>query len=74
LHAEKRIVSEHAADRVGYHTRFVKPFVNPAQNNSLLEGYWVKAVTKLSSKLVEMKRTAITLVRLLINKERSLGD
>ena len=48
LHGEERVVFENAANMVRYHTWFVNPFVKPAENDSLLEGYWVKAATKLS--------------------------
>ena len=59
---------------VPYHTQFVNPFVKPAENDSLLEGYWVKPARKLGWGDVEMGRAAMTFVSLLIEKERSIGD
>ena len=59
---------------VRYHTWFVNPFVKPAANDSLVEGYWVKAATKLGWGDVEMEMTAMSLVYLVIYKERRIGD
>ena len=74
LHGEERVVFENAANMVRYHTWFVNPFVKPAENDSLLEGYWVKAATKLGWGDVEMGRAAMSFVCLLIYKERRVGD
>ena len=74
LSGEERIIFENAANMVRYHTWFVNPFVKPAENDSLLEGYWVKAARKLGWGDVEMGRAAMTFVSLLIEKERSIGD
>ena len=68
LHGKERIVFENAANMVRYHIWFVNPFVKPAENDSLLEGYWVKAATKLGWKDVEMGRAAMNFVCLLIYK------
>ena len=53
---------------VRYHTGFVNPLVKPAENDSLLEGYWVNAATKLGCGDVEMGKEAMTFVSLLIAK------
>jgi len=45
LNGDARIVFENAADMVRYHTWFVNPFVNPAENNTRLERYWPQAAT-----------------------------
>ena len=74
LSGEERIVFENAANMVQYYTWFVNPFVKPAGNDSLLEGYWVKAATKPGWRHVEMGRAAMTFVSLLIDKERPIGD
>ena len=74
LSGEKRIVFENAANIVWYHTWFVDPFVKPAENDLLLEDYWVKAATKLGWRHVERGRAAMTFVSLLIDKERPIGD
>ena len=74
LHGEERVVFENAANMVLYHPWFVNPFVKPAENDSLLEGYWVKAATKLGWGDVEMGRAAMSFVCLLIYKERRVGD
>ena len=47
LHADEWIVFENAANMILSHTWFVNPFVKPAENDTLLEGYGVKAATKL---------------------------
>ena len=39
LHGQGRIVFENAANIVWYHTWFVNPFVKPAENHSLMDGY-----------------------------------
>ena len=54
LSGEERIVFERATNIVRYYTWFVNPFVKPAENDSLLEGYWVKAATKLDWRHVEI--------------------
>ena len=59
LHGEERVVLENAANRVWYHTWFVNPFVMPTANDAFLEGYSVKAATKLGWGDVEMGRAAI---------------
>ena len=74
FHGEKRVVFENAANIVQYHTWFVNPFLKPAENHSLLEGYWVKAATKLDWGDVEMGRAAMSFVCLLIYKERRVGE
>jgi len=53
---------------IRYHTWFVNPFVKPAENDTLLEGYLVKAATKLGWRNIEMRKVAMTFVSLLINK------
>ena len=68
LHGLKRIVFENAANMVRYHTWFVHSFLKPTENDSLLEGYWVNAATKLGCGDVEMGREAITFVSFLIAK------
>jgi hypothetical protein len=68
LHGEERIVFENAANMVRYHTWFVNPFVKPAENDTLLESYWVKAATKLGWGTIEMGKSAMTFVSLLIDK------
>jgi hypothetical protein len=72
LHGDERIVFENAADMVRYHTWFVNPFVKPAENDTLLESYWVKAATKLGWRDIEMRRPAMTFVSLLINEIRPI--
>lgn len=62
LHGEERVVFENAANMVRYHTWFVNPFVKPAENDTLLESYWVKAATKLGWRDVEMGKPAMTFV------------
>ena len=47
LSPEERIIFENGANMVRYHTWIVNPFVKPAENDSLLEGYCVKAARKL---------------------------
>ena len=74
LHREGRVFFEDAANMVRYHTWFVNPFVKPAENDSLLEGYWVNAATKLGWEDVEMGRVAMSFVCLLIYQERRVGD
>ena len=74
LHGEERIVFENVANMVRYHTWFVNPFVKPAENDSLLEGYWVKAATKLGLEDVEIGRAAMSVVCLLIYKDSGIGD
>ena len=74
LHGEERIVFENTANMVRYQTWFVNHFVKPAENDSLLEGYWVKAATKLGWEDVEMGRAAMSFVCLPIYKERRVGD
>ena len=74
LHGEERIVFENVANMVWYHTWFVNPFLKPAENVSLLEGYWVKAATNLGWEDVEMGRAAMSFVCLLIYKEHRVGD
>ena len=74
LHGDERIVFENAANMVRYHTWFVNPFVKPAENDLLLEDYWVKAATKLGWGDVEMGRAAMSFVCLLICKARHVGD
>jgi len=73
-HCDEMIACENVANMVCYHTWFVNPFVKLAKNDSLLECPWVKAVPKLGWRHVEMKKTAITFVSLLINKEGPIGD
>ena len=69
LHGEERIVVlENTANMVRYHRWFVDPFVKPAENDCLLEGYWVNAATKLGWGDMEMAREAMTFVSLLIAK------
>ena len=68
LHGEERIVLENTANMVRYHTWFVNPFIKPAEKDSLLEGYWVNAATKLGWGDVEMEMEAMTFVSLLIAK------
>ncbi|KAG0125455.1 hypothetical protein HOY82DRAFT_616507 [Tuber indicum] len=43
LHGEQRIVFENAANMVRYHTWFINPLVKPAENDTLLESYWLKS-------------------------------
>ena len=74
LSGEERVVFENAANMVRYYTWFVNPFVKPAENDSLLEDYWVKAATKLGWRHVEMGRAAMTFVSLLIDKDPPIGD
>ena len=74
LHGEERVVFQDAASVVRYHTWFVNPFVQPTQNDSLLEGYWVKGATKLGWGDVEMGKAAMSFVCLLIYKQRRVGD
>ena len=74
LHAEERVVFEHAGNMVRYQTWFVNPFVKPAESELLLEGNWLKAATKLGWGDVEMGRAAMSCVCLLIYKERRVGD
>ena len=74
MSGEERIIFENAANMVRYHTWFVNPVVKPAENDSLLEGYWVKAARKQGWENIEMGRAAMTFVSLLIEKERSIGD
>ena len=74
LHGEQRIVFEKTANMVRYHTWFVNPFLKPGENDSHLEGSWVKASTKLGWEDVQMGRAAISFVCLLIYKERRVGD
>ena len=47
LHGEESVVIENMANMVRYHAWFVNPFVKPAENYSLRQGYGVKAATKL---------------------------
>jgi len=47
LYGDERIVFENAANIIRYHIQFVHPFVKPAENDTLLEVYWVKAATQL---------------------------
>ena len=47
LNGEERIILENVANMVRYNTWFVNPFVKPAENDSLLEGYWVNAAALL---------------------------
>jgi len=54
LHGDERIVFEKATNMIWYHTWFVNPFVKPDENDTLLEGYWVKAPTKFSWRNIEM--------------------
>ncbi|KAG0132545.1 hypothetical protein HOY82DRAFT_606659 [Tuber indicum] len=63
LHGEGRIVFENTADMVLYHTWFVNPFVKPAENDALLESYWVKGATKLGWRDVEMGKSAMTFLK-----------
>ncbi|KAG0125163.1 hypothetical protein HOY82DRAFT_616988 [Tuber indicum] len=74
LHGEEKIVFENTADMVRYHTWFVNPFVKPAENDALLESYWVKAATKLGWRDVEMGKSAMTFVYRLIIKEHPILD
>ena len=74
LHGEERIVFENGANMVRYHTWFVNPFVKPAEHDLLLEGYWVKAASKLGWEDVEMGRAALSVVCLLFYKEHTVGD
>ena len=74
LHGEERVVFENAAKMVRYHKWFVNPFVKPAENDSLLQGYWVKAATKLGWGDPEMGSAAMSFVCLLIYKERRIRD
>jgi hypothetical protein len=74
LHGEERIIFENAANMVRYHTWFVNPFVKPAENDTLLEGYWAKAARKLGWGNRVMERRAMTFVSLLIDNERPIGD
>ena len=60
LHSVERVVFENAANIVRYHTWFVNSFLKPAENDSLLEGYWVKAATKLGWRNVERGRGAMS--------------
>ena len=70
LHGEQRIVFENAANMVRYHTWFVNLFVKPAENDTLLESYWVKAAIKLGWRNIEMSKAAMTFVGLRIDKNR----
>ena len=72
LHGDERIVFENAANMVWYHTWFVNPFVKPAENDTLLESYWVKAATKLGWTNIDMRKAAMTFVSLRNNKERPI--
>ena len=74
LHGEGRIVFENAANMVWDRIWFVNPFIKLAENDSLLEGYWVTAATKLGWEDVEMRRAAMSFGCLLIYKERCIGD
>ena len=73
LSGEERIIFENAANMVRYHTWFVNPFVKPAENNSLLEDYWVTTARKQVWGEVELERAAMTFVSRLIEKERPIG-
>ena len=68
LHVDESKVFENAANIIRYHTWFVNPLVKPAENDTLLEGYWVMAATKLGWRNIEMRKAAMTFVSLLINK------
>ena len=74
VHGEKRVVLKKAAKMVRYHTWFFNPFVMPGENDSLLEGDWVKAATKLGWGDMGMGRAAMSVVYLLIYKERRIRD
>ncbi|KAG0641325.1 hypothetical protein HOY80DRAFT_1113339 [Tuber brumale] len=60
IRGEERIVFENAANMVRYHTWFVNPFVKLSENNSPLESYWVKAVSKLGWPGLAMQKHAMT--------------
>ena len=68
LHGDERIVFENAANMIRYHTWFVNPFVKPGENDTLLEGHWVKTATKLGWRNIAISKVAMTFVSLLINK------
>jgi len=68
LHGDERILFENTPNLIRYHTWFINPFVKPAENDTLREGYWVKAATKLGWRNIEMRKAAMTFVSLLINK------
>ncbi|KAG0138784.1 hypothetical protein HOY82DRAFT_595296 [Tuber indicum] len=70
-HGEERIVFENAADMVRYYTWFVNPFVRPAENDALLESYWVNAATKLGWRDVEMGKSAMTFLKSRLSSARS---
>ena len=72
LHGEERIIFENIANMVRYHTWFVNPFVKPAENDTLLESYWVRAATKLGWRNMEMRWPAMTFVSLLIIEIRPI--
>ena len=74
LSGKERIIFENTANMVQYHTWFVNHFVKPAENDSLLEGHWVKAARKRGWADVEIGRVAMTFVNLLIEKKRPIGD
>ncbi|KAG0132535.1 hypothetical protein HOY82DRAFT_606578 [Tuber indicum] len=61
LHGEERILFVNTADMVQYHTWFVNPFEKPAENDVLLESYFVKAATKLGWRDMQMGKAAMTL-------------
>ena len=63
---------ENATYMVRYHTWFVNPFVKPAENDTLLESYWVKAATKLDWRNMEMRKPAMVFVSLQINKKHPI--
>ena len=68
FHGDKRIVFENAANMSQYHTWFVILSVKPAENDTLLEGNWVKAATKLGWRKIEIRKTAMIFLSHLINK------
>jgi len=68
LHGDEKIVFENAANMIRYHKLFVNPFLKPAVNDTLLEGYWVKTATKLGWRNIEMGKAAMPFICLLINK------
>ena len=74
FHGENLLVFEKAANMVWFHIWFVNPLVKSAENDLLLERYWVKAATKQGWSDVGMERAALNVVCLLIYKERRVGN
>jgi len=72
LNGDVRIVFENAADMVQYHTWFVNPFVNPAENDTCFERYWAQAATKLGWSNMDMRRPSMTFLSLLGDEIRPI--